>query len=120
MNNGLLCTLRLYHFQSYLFRGLPESFIRQASIRLKPEWIVATDYIVKQGEIDDKLYFIHRGIVAFAKHERRSSKDNEETNEAKKRLQKLSLSHGYISKSKYFGEVRFAFIDLMYYVLIPF
>jgi len=78
--------------QSYLFQGLSESFYRQVSILVRHVYVLAADVILHENEIDDNLYFVHRGVVMFYKESEAHSYEKK----------KLLASH------QCFGEVIFS------------
>ncbi|XP_070566365.1 uncharacterized protein [Ptychodera flava] len=47
-----------------LFRGAEDSFFRTLSPIVRRLLFMPNDYIVRQGDVGDEMYFIHRGTVA--------------------------------------------------------
>lgn len=46
-----------------IFKDAEASFFRSLSLMLRPVLITPNDYIVRQGDVGDEMYFIHRGTV---------------------------------------------------------
>lgn len=46
-----------------IFKDAEASFFRSLTLMLRPVLITPNDYIVRQGDVGDEMYFIHRGTV---------------------------------------------------------
>ncbi|KAK6618808.1 hypothetical protein RUM43_013199 [Polyplax serrata] len=56
--------LYLHHLSKcFLFKGVPENFLTQLCSRLERVIYFPGNYIVKQGDVDHNIYFIHKGEV---------------------------------------------------------
>ncbi|XP_058949071.2 uncharacterized protein [Pocillopora verrucosa] len=46
-----------------LFEGTEIGFLKMLSMKMKPVYFLAKEYIVRKGDIGQEMYFIHRGTV---------------------------------------------------------
>lgn len=50
-----------------LFSDVGIGFTRLLSMVMKPELVLASEYIVRKGDIGLEMYFIHTGVSEFVK-----------------------------------------------------
>ncbi|XP_071795542.1 uncharacterized protein [Asterias amurensis] len=58
-----------------LFEDAEASFFRSLSLMLRPVLFMPNDYIVRQGDVGDEMYFIHRGKVELMDENHQSQVD---------------------------------------------
>ncbi|XP_022094111.1 uncharacterized protein LOC110981133 isoform X3 [Acanthaster planci] len=58
-----------------LFEDSEPSFFRSLSLMLRPVLFMPNDYIVRQGDVGDEMYFIHRGTVEMMDENHQSQVD---------------------------------------------
>lgn len=75
-----------------MFYNLPDNFCRELSIRFQRMIVLQGEYIIKSGEIGDRMYIIHSGTVTF----RKTYPDKEG---------KYNKKEGRVSCPRHFGEV---------------
>ncbi|XP_071956713.1 uncharacterized protein [Antedon mediterranea] len=69
INKGLLTKVEI-------FKSAEDSFLRALSLMLRPVLFMPNDFIVRQGDVGDEMYFIYRGTVEImeGKNEKKVSK----------------------------------------------
>ena len=79
---------------------------------------MAGDYVIHQGEIDDKLYFVHHGIIANTRVVPPKRGQEQEpflgqrgvgidfSTGRRSSRKRRSLNHAFMSRSKHFGEAQ--------------
>lgn len=64
LQNDLSLSVSGGHIQKVvLFNEADEAFHRALSLMLKPVLFMPSDYIVRQGDVGDEMYFVSRGVV---------------------------------------------------------